>query len=46
MKIHVAVIDNSIDPGIYDPVGHWGRHLSVPYDAFTAREGRFPDPAA
>ena len=46
MKIRVAIIDNSIDPGIYDPVAHWGRHLSVPYDAFTAREGRFPDPAA
>ena len=44
--IRVAVVDNSIDPGIYRPVEHWGRYLSVPYDAFVARDGRFPNPAA
>jgi GMP synthase-like glutamine amidotransferase len=42
----VAIIDNSIDPGIYRPVEHWGRHLTVPWDAFVARDGRFPDAAA
>jgi GMP synthase-like glutamine amidotransferase len=44
--VRVAIVDNSIDPGIYRPVEHWSRHLSVPWDAFVAREGRFPDPAA
>lgn len=42
----VAIIDNSIEPEFYRPVEHWGRHLAAPYDAFVAREGRFPDPAA
>jgi GMP synthase-like glutamine amidotransferase len=41
-----AIIDNSIDPGIYRPVEHWSRHLTVPWDAFVARDGCFPDPAA
>jgi GMP synthase-like glutamine amidotransferase len=45
-EIRVAIVDNSIDPGIYRPVEHWGRYLSVPYDAFVARDGRFPNPAA
>ena len=44
--VRVAIVDNSIDPGIYDPVVHWSRNLPVSYDAFTAREGRFPDPGA
>ena len=42
----LAIIDNSIDPGVYRPVEHWSRHLTVPWDAFVARDGRFPDPAA
>jgi GMP synthase-like glutamine amidotransferase len=42
----VAIIDNSIDPGVYRPVEHWSRHLTVPWDAFVARDGRLPDPAA
>ncbi|MCJ7487541.1 MAG: gamma-glutamyl-gamma-aminobutyrate hydrolase family protein [Candidatus Aminicenantes bacterium] len=41
----VAIIDNSIDPGVYRPVEHWSRHLAVPWDAFVARDGCFPDPA-
>lgn len=42
----VAILDNSIDPGLYRPVEHWSRYLpSGEVDAFTAREGRFPDPA-
>ena len=44
--ISVAIVDNSIDPTIYRPVDHWSRHLDVPWRAFVAREGRFPDPAA
>lgn len=42
----VAIIDNSIDPALYRPVEHWSRYLPVEADAFTAREGRFPDPGA
>jgi len=42
----IAIIDNSIDPGVYRPVEHWSRHLTVPWDAFVARDGCFPDPAA
>ena len=41
----VAIIDNSIQPEIYDPVGHWRPWLDVPWRAFTARRGEFPDPA-
>jgi len=41
----VALIDNSIDPGIYRPVEHWSRYLTIPWDAFIARKGRFPDTA-
>ncbi len=41
----VAIVDNSIDPTIYRPVEHWSRELDVPWRAFTAREGRLPDPA-
>jgi GMP synthase-like glutamine amidotransferase len=41
----VAIVDNSIDPLIYKPVEHWSRHLRAKWEAFTAREGRFPDPS-
>jgi GMP synthase-like glutamine amidotransferase len=44
--ITVAIVDNSIDPTIYRPVEHWSRTLEAPWEAFTAREGRLPDPAA
>lgn len=40
----VAIIDNSIFADIYRPVEHWGRNLSVEWEAFVAREHRFPDP--
>jgi len=42
----VAIVDNSIDPTIYRPVEHWSRYLDAPWEAFVAREGRLPDPAA
>jgi GMP synthase-like glutamine amidotransferase len=42
----VAIVDNAIDPSIYRPVEHWSRYLEVPWQAFVAREGRLPDPAA
>jgi GMP synthase (glutamine-hydrolysing) len=40
----VAIIDNSIVPEVYKPVEHWSRYLDVPWEAFVARERRFPDP--
>lgn len=45
-RIAVAIVDNSVIPEIYRPVEHWRRHLDVPWQAFTAREGSLPDPAA
>jgi len=42
----IAIVDNSIDAEIYNPVGHWSRYLGGrPWRAFVAREGEFPDPA-
>ena len=42
--IRVAILDNSIDPEVYQPVVHWTRWLpsACPWEAFTARERRFP----
>ena len=44
--VAVAIVDNSIDPSIYKPVEHWGRHLDVPWQSFAARDGELPEPAA
>jgi GMP synthase-like glutamine amidotransferase len=41
--VRLAIVDNSIVPEIYRPVEHWGPYLGMPWDAFVAREGRFPD---
>jgi len=43
--VRLAIIDNSIFPEIYQPVEHWSRHLTVPWESFVARDRRFPDPA-
>jgi GMP synthase-like glutamine amidotransferase len=45
-RIAVAIVDNAVIPEIYRPVEHWSRHLDVPWQAFTAREGSLPDPSA
>ena len=42
--LRLAIIDNSIHPEVYRPVAHWRSHLAVPFEAFTARDGRWPDP--
>ncbi|MFC2163888.1 type 1 glutamine amidotransferase [Acidobacteriota bacterium] len=42
-KIKVAIIDNSIDATIYTPVEHWKAYLDTEWDAFRAKEHRFPD---
>lgn len=39
----LAIIDNSLWPEIYDPVSHWTEFLSLPYSAFRAERGEFPD---
>jgi GMP synthase-like glutamine amidotransferase len=39
----VAVIDNSIFPDLYRPVEHWARALPAEWEAFPARDHRFPD---
>lgn len=39
----VAIIDNAIDPLVYNPVRHWSVYLDVPWQAFRAPEGKFPD---
>jgi GMP synthase-like glutamine amidotransferase len=41
---NVAIVDNAVDPGIYRPVDHWAAHLDVPWRAFVARQGEFPEP--
>lgn len=41
-EVNVAIIDNSIDPSIYTPVGHWSAFLECRWQAFTAREFQFP----
>ncbi len=40
----VAIIDNSIYPGVYDPVAHWTNHFppDCVCESFTARDGVFP----
>lgn len=41
--VKVAMIDNSIYPEIYNPVGHWQRYLDVEWASFEAKKSRFPD---
>lgn len=40
--VKVAIIDNSVYPEIYRPVEHWSPFLTCAWEAFTAREHRFP----
>jgi GMP synthase-like glutamine amidotransferase len=41
--VRVAIVDNSVFPDIYQPVGHWSRYLPAEWEAFTARHHQFPD---
>jgi GMP synthase-like glutamine amidotransferase len=41
-KIRVAIVDNSLNPSLYDPVSHWEAHLDVPWKAFRACEHKLP----
>jgi GMP synthase-like glutamine amidotransferase len=40
--VRVAIIDNSIDKNIYDPVSHWSAFLDVPWSSFQAKKDYFP----
>ncbi len=39
----IAIIDNSLDPGLYTPVAHWAKYIPFPVESFRAPEGRLPD---
>lgn len=41
--VKIAVIDNSIDHAIYNPILHWSFHLNAGFDTFRAKEMCFPD---
>ncbi|MFB0566883.1 MAG: type 1 glutamine amidotransferase [Candidatus Aminicenantaceae bacterium] len=41
--IKVAIIDNSINPEIYNPIEHWKQHLDAEWDSFRATKNQFPD---
>ncbi|HZX10488.1 MAG TPA: type 1 glutamine amidotransferase [Acidobacteriota bacterium] len=43
IDIRVAIIDNSIDKSIYDPVNHWSQFLDVKWVSFRAKKSDFPD---
>lgn len=42
-EVKLALIDNSIDPAVYDPSEHWSPHIDVEWASFRAIEGQFPD---
>ncbi|MDD8026861.1 MAG: type 1 glutamine amidotransferase [Acidobacteriota bacterium] len=41
--VRLAIIDNSIDSGVYKPVEHWAGFLPISGRAFRAPDGRLPD---
>jgi GMP synthase-like glutamine amidotransferase len=43
-QVRVAIIDNSINPALYNPVGHWSRYVDAPWQAFRPKDGFLPDP--
>lgn len=43
MNIKVAIIDNSLNSSIYNPVAHWSSHLTCDWKSFKAKENQFPD---
>ncbi len=42
-EVKVAILDNSIDSSIYNPVEHWSQYLNVRWDSFKATKSHFPD---
>ena len=43
MEMKVAIVDNSIDSSIYNPIIHWKSYLKVEWEAFKAIKSHFPD---
>ncbi len=43
-EIKVAIVDNSINSSVYNPVEHWSPYLDVAWEAFRATRSHFPDP--
>jgi len=39
----IAIVDNSIDPTLYNPVEHWSPYLSGEWEAFRAPQFLLPD---
>ncbi len=42
-RAKIAILDNSLNLAVYDPVRHWGRYLSLPWQAFRPKDGDLPD---
>jgi GMP synthase-like glutamine amidotransferase len=42
-EIRIAVIDNSLDHSIYNPIRHWKLCLDHDFEIFKATENHFPD---
>ena len=42
-QVKVAIIDNSIDSELYNPVSHWKSYLEVDYIPFKAKKSQFPN---
>jgi len=40
--IRVAIIDNSIERDIYDPVTHWSSFLDIDWSSYRAKNSEFP----
>lgn len=38
----VLIVDNSLDPSIYRPITHWGRHLDCKFETVSPPTGAFP----
>jgi len=41
-RIKLAIIDNSINSEIYNPLEHWKNYLNVEWTSFKARKSQFP----
>lgn len=42
-EIKIAIIDNSLDHAVYNPIRHWKSWLERDFDVFQATDNRFPD---
>jgi len=42
-KVKAAILDNSINSSVYNPIEHWSVYLDVGWDSFRATKSHFPD---